>query len=75
METATMPRARRASRNPEDVRSEQKVTTFTPGDSRRLELLAAKEDRSTAWLLHKATLKLLEEAGIVDDGVRPAPPK
>ncbi len=76
MEAITMTRentARKGAKKAvaEGSRSEQKATTFTPADARRLELYALREDRSVAWLIHRAVLAELDAKGITDDGVRP----
>lgn len=51
-----------------ETRGTQKATTFTPADARRLEAYAAQQDRSVAYLLHRAMVRELDEAGVVDPG-------
>lgn len=70
-QTMTRPNAKGAKKaTVEGSRTEQKATTFTPADARRLELYAAQEDRSVAWLMHRAVIAELDAKGIVDDGFR-----
>lgn len=71
--TMTRPNAKQAGAKKtveEGVRGLQKATTFTPADARRLELYGEREDRSVAWLIHRAVIAELDAQGIVDDGFR-----